>query len=50
MKTDWEGPLDAAVPPVCVEALAAHPSQGRLEEAQHCQHRRQLNSVIRFGS
>jgi hypothetical protein len=25
MKTDWEGPLDAAVPPVCVDALAALP-------------------------
>ena len=25
-------------------------SQGRLEEAQHCQHRRQLNGHVRFGS
>ena len=32
MKTDWEGPLDAAVPPVCVDALAAlpPPNEGRL--------------------
>ena len=25
-------------------------SQGRLEEARHCQHRRQLKGHIRFGS
>ena len=30
MKTDWEGPLDAAVPPVCVDALAALPPPMRV--------------------
>ena len=29
MKTDWEGPLDAAVPPVCVDFLAARPRHVR---------------------
>ena len=29
MKTDCERPLDAAVPPVCVDALAARPRDVR---------------------
>ena len=38
--------------PLQTEAVrsAQGQSQGRLEEAQHCQHRRQLNGHVRFGS